>query len=138
MHARLPRAALGDGSVARRGVWGNSLTGAVPPELGKLTDLEELCAAPRRLRVGDGRTRRARSVCVWLRSSLSSNGFSGTLGSWVGSLAKLRKLYAPARAHSDAREHAGAQPPGTIARAPRAHTVRVRVCVPVSVVSRRA
>ncbi len=52
-------------------------------------------ASPRRLRVGDGRTRRARSVCVWLRSSLSSNRFSGTLGSWVGSLAKLLKLYAP-------------------------------------------
>ncbi len=95
MYARAPRAALGDDGVAPRLVYANSLTGAVPPELGKLTDLEDLCAAPRRLRIGDGRTRRARSVCGWLRSSLSSNRFSGTLGSWVGSLAKLSGLYAP-------------------------------------------
>ncbi len=109
----------------------NSLTGAVPPELGKLTDLEDLCAAPRRLRVGDGRTRRARSVCVWLRSELASNGFSGTLGSWVGSLAKLTRLYAPhARTLTPAPRVSGAP-----ARAPCAHTVRVCVCVSVCVVS---
>ena len=87
-------------------MYANSLTGAVPPELGKLTDLESLCAAPRRLRVGDGRTRRARSVCVWLRSELQSNGFSGTLGSWVGSLVKLTELYAP-HAHTGTRAVAG-------------------------------
>ncbi len=109
----------------------NSLTGAVPPELGKLTNLEELCAAPRRPRVGDGRTRRARSVCGWLRSWLSSNRFSGTLGSWVGSLAKLRKLYAPrARSPTRARMRAHATHGHNRTRAARAHSacVRARLC----------
>ncbi len=100
----------------------NSLTGAVPPELGTLTDLVSLCAAPRRLRVGDGRTRRARSVCVWLRSALSSNRFSGTLGSWVGSLAKLSYLCAPhARTVTRARD--------TRAQSHARHTRTVRACV---------
>ncbi len=109
----------------------NSLTGAVPPELGKLTDLEELCAAPRRLRIADGRTRRARSVCVWLRSWLSSNRFSGTLGSWVGSLPKLRILYAPhARTVTHARMRAGTTRGHNRTRAARALSacVRARLC----------
>ncbi len=107
----------------------NSLTGTVPPELGKLTDLEELCAAPRRLRVGDGRACRARIVCVWLRSELSSNRFSGTLGSWVGSLAKLRRLYVPACAHTDARARAGSRDKREQSHARRARTQCVCACV---------
>ncbi len=38
---------------------------------------------------------RARAV---LRSYLGSNGLTGTIGSWIGSLAKLTRLYARARA----------------------------------------
>jgi hypothetical protein len=38
---------------------------------------------------------RARAV---LRSYLSSNGLTGTIGGWIGSLAKLKLLYARARA----------------------------------------
>ena len=38
---------------------------------------------------------RARAV---LRSYLDSNGLTGTIGGWIGSLAKLTVLYARARA----------------------------------------
>jgi hypothetical protein len=38
---------------------------------------------------------RARAV---LRSNLGSNGLTGTIGGWIGSLAKLTGLYARARA----------------------------------------
>ena len=108
----------------------NSLTSAVPPELGKLTDLEDLCAAPRRLRVGDGRTRRARSVCMWLRSGLGPNRFSGTLGSWVGSLAKLTWLYAPhVQTLTPARVPACAAHGRSCTRAGHAHSVGACGCM---------
>ena len=76
---------------------GNNLSGTLPPELGKLTDLERLCARPPaaamrrgRPRIG-GRVAHARRV----RSELGSNGFGGAVGGWVSSLAKLTWLYAP-------------------------------------------
>ena len=78
-------------------MYGNKLSGTLPPELGKLTDLELLCARPPaaamrrgRPRIG-GRVAHARRV----RSELSSNGFGGAVGGWVSSLAKLTWLYAP-------------------------------------------
>ena len=80
-----------------RSVFGNKLSGTLPPELGKLTDLESLCARPPaaamrpgRPRIG-GRVAHARRV----RSELGSNGFGGAVGGWVSSLAKLTWLYAP-------------------------------------------
>jgi hypothetical protein len=85
---------------------GNKLSGALPAALGALTALELLCARPLGARregpARGGKARRGplrRSDAV-LRSELSSNGLTGTIGSWIGSLAKLKLLYArpsPAR-----------------------------------------
>ena len=82
-------------STARggRAVARNNLDGTLPAELGKLTDLETLCAALRRRRaaiggpVGAARLRAA-VVC----REFQHNKLSGTIGSWIGSLAKLTLL----------------------------------------------
>jgi hypothetical protein len=84
--------------------YGNKLSGALPAALGALTDHVALCARPPIPRGGEGPARprsaesvrsRARAV---LRSYLGYNGLTGTIGSWIGSLAKLTVLYARARA----------------------------------------
>ncbi len=78
----------------------NNLDGALPAELGKLTDLESLCAALRCRRAAHRRDRsapRSHAPAV-VRSDCSRNrhdgaeGFSGTVGSWIGSMAKLAYL----------------------------------------------
>jgi hypothetical protein len=77
----------------RRNMGVNGLDGTLPAELGKLTDLESLCAALRRRRaaiggpVGAALTRFA-VVCRYC----SDNKLSGTIGSWIGSMAKLTLL----------------------------------------------
>ena len=71
----------------------NNLDGTLPAELGKLTDLEALCAALRRRRAavaGTGR-RRAHAPAL-VRSQCSENKLSGTIGGWIGSMAKLTYL----------------------------------------------
>jgi hypothetical protein len=92
-------------SAVRSAAEGNKLSGTLPAALGTLTDLVALCARPPPIpRGGEGPARprsaesvrpRARAV---LRSNLLSNGLTGTIGSWIGSLAKLTGLYARARA----------------------------------------
>jgi hypothetical protein len=92
-------------SALRSAAFGNKLSGTLPAALGALTDLVELCArSPPIPRGGEGPARprsaesvrsRARAV---RRSYLDSNGFTGTIGSWIGSLAKLTYLYARALA----------------------------------------
>jgi hypothetical protein len=92
-------------SAFRSAADGNKLSGTLPAALGALTDLVVLCARPSAImRGGEGPARprsaesarsRARAV---LRSYLGSNGFTGTIGGWIGSLAKLTFLYARARA----------------------------------------
>jgi hypothetical protein len=102
----------------------NKLSGALPAALGALTDLVELCARTSAIpRGGDGPARprsaeavrsRARAV---LRSYLGWNGLTGTIGGWIGSLAKLTGLYARARACT------GGYPRGRRTRTPAAGTV---------------
>jgi hypothetical protein len=46
------------------------------------------------------------TIVRWLRSELWMNGFSGKLGSWVGSLVKLTLLYAPHAPGTQAQTHA--------------------------------
>ena len=75
-------------------MWENNLDGTLPAELGKLTDLEALCAALRRRRAAHRRDRsapRSHAPAV-VRSDCSENQLSGTIGSWIGSMAKLRWL----------------------------------------------
>ena len=73
----------------------NHLDGTLPAELGKLTDLEALCAAlRRRCRAAHRRDRsapRAHTLAVVSRQC-QQNKFSGTIGDWIGSLAKLAFL----------------------------------------------
>ena len=71
----------------------NHLDGTLPAELGKLTDLEDLCAALRRRRAAHRRDRSApRSRAAVVCSDCSRNKLSGTIGSWIGSMAKLTYL----------------------------------------------
>ncbi len=78
----------------------NHLDGTLPVELGKLTDLEHLCAALRHRRAAHRRIGRRRAHAPALvRSDCSENTFSGTIGGWIGSMAKLTWLYAPLCAH---------------------------------------
>ena len=78
-------------STARggRALGTNHLDGTLPAELGKLTDLEILCAALRRRRtaVADRSAPRLRGAAVC--SECGKNKLSGTIGSWIGSMAKL-------------------------------------------------
>ncbi len=69
------------------------MDGTLPAELGKLTDLETLCAALRRRRAAHRRDRSApRSRAAMMRSACGENKLSGTIGSWIGSMAKLTLL----------------------------------------------
>ena len=74
----------------------NNLDGTLPAELGKLTDLEDLCAdgsaplLPRKPIGGTGR-RRAYAAAVVCRYC-EQNKLSGTIGGWIGSMAKLTWL----------------------------------------------
>ncbi len=72
----------------------NNLDGTLPAELGKLTDLEQLCAALRRRAAAHRRDQsapRAHAPAV-VCSDCSENKLSGTIGSWIGSMAKLTWL----------------------------------------------
>ncbi len=73
----------------------NNLDGTLPAELGNLSDLEDLCAALRRRRTAHRRDRseppRAHAPAV-VRSDCGENKLSGTIGSWIGSMAKLTIL----------------------------------------------
>ncbi len=77
----------------RRNMGVNGLDGTLPAELGKLTDLESLCAALRRRRAAIGGP--VGAALMHLRrwcSQCNQNQFSGTIGSWIGSMAKLTSL----------------------------------------------
>ena len=77
----------------RRGMGTNNLDGTLPAELGKLTDLEALCAALLRRRAAIGGTGRRRAYAfAVVCSDCSYNKLSGTIGSWIGSIAKLAWL----------------------------------------------
>ncbi len=81
---------------AGRDVAANNLDGTLPAELGKLTDLEALCAALRRCcrRAAHRRDQsapRAHASAV-VRSDFRANKLSGTIGGWIGSMAKLTWL----------------------------------------------
>ena len=90
-------------SARGRSAWGNQLSGAVPAALGALTDLELLRARPLASggKARHGPLRRSVRSCARavLRSGLGSNRLTGTIGSWISSLAKLAYLYA-APAHT--------------------------------------
>ena len=74
-------------------MWANNLDGTLPAELGNLRDLERLCAALRRRRAAHRRDRSApRSRAAVMRSDCNTNLLSGTIGSWIGSMAKLTWL----------------------------------------------
>ena len=76
-----------------RALGGNGLGGKLPAELGKLTDLERLCAALRGCGAAIGGPRSAACLhAVVVRSDCSDNKFSGTSGSWIGSMSKLTYL----------------------------------------------
>ncbi len=73
----------------------NNLDGTLPAELGKLTDLEYLCAdgsapPPRSPSRRDRSAPRLRAAVV--RSNCGNNKLSGTIGGWIGSMAKLGTL----------------------------------------------
>ncbi len=76
-------------------MWVNNFDGTLPAELSKLTDLETLCAALRRCcRAAHRRDRsapRAYAPAV-VRSYCGENKLSGTIGGWIGSMAKLTFL----------------------------------------------
>jgi hypothetical protein len=82
---------------AGRGMGVNHLDGTLPAELSKLTDLEALCAALRRCcRAAHRRTGRRRAYThAVVRSDCERNKLSGTIGGWIGSMAKLTLLSAP-------------------------------------------
>ena len=73
----------------------NNLDGTLPAELGKLTDLEALCAALRRccraVHRRDRSAPRAHAPAV-VRSYCGWNKLSGTIGGWIGSMTKLTWL----------------------------------------------
>ena len=74
----------------------NHLDGTLPAELGKLTDLDELCAAgsaPPLLRSPSaGPVRRRAGALAVARRDCSGNKLSGTIGGWIGSMAKLKNM----------------------------------------------
>ncbi len=78
----------------------NALLGTLPAELGELTDLERLCGRLPTLGLGAQRcpgtlgiVARIAVVLCRVCSLLHSNVFSGTIGSWIGSMAKLTYLF---------------------------------------------
>ncbi len=75
-------------------MFGNGLDGTLPAELGKLTDLESLCAALRRRgRAASGRLLGTARLCTAVVCrQCHKNNLSGTIGSWIGSMAKLTFL----------------------------------------------
>ncbi len=68
----------------------NGLDGTLPAEIGKLTDLQTLCAAAARSHGGPVGAARLRAALVC--SKCEHNQFSGTIGGWIGSMAKLAYL----------------------------------------------
>ena len=96
---------------------GNKLSGTLPAALGALTDLVGLCARPPPRSHAAGKARRGRAPAesvrprarAALRSVLGSNGLTGTIGGWIGSLAKLTLLYARARAFTGGTPGGGAR-----------------------------
>ncbi len=88
-----PRGADAAPRSGGRSIWSNNLDGTLPAELGKLPDLERLCAAVAAAAqpIGGTGRRRAHAPAV-VRSECSENKLSGTIGSWIGSMAKLTKL----------------------------------------------
>jgi hypothetical protein len=72
-----------------RSTWGLGLHGTLPVEIGKLKDLEHLCAALRSL---GGPVGAARLRAAAMRSKYGQNKLSGTIVSWIGSMAKLTYL----------------------------------------------
>ncbi len=88
-HYGVPRSTARGG----RSLWDNQLDGSLPAELGKLTDLEDLCAALRRHRAAIGGPVSAARLCAAVVcSACNRNKLSGTIGSWIGSMAKLTLL----------------------------------------------
>ena len=88
-HYGVPRGTARGG----RKFWRNNLDGTLPAELGKLTDLEDLCAALRRRRAAiGGPVGAARLRAAVVRSDCGENKLSGTIGGWIGSIAKLSSL----------------------------------------------
>jgi hypothetical protein len=74
-------------------MYANKLDGTLPAELSKLADLEKLCAALSRRRAAHRRDRSApRSRAAVVCSACGENKLSGTIGSWIGSMAKLAYL----------------------------------------------
>ena len=79
----------------------NRLDGTLPAELGKLTDLEELCArrpcAAVAAQPSAGPVRRRAFTPLGCRDFSrnrrdGAEGLSGTIGGWIGSMAKLKIL----------------------------------------------
>jgi hypothetical protein len=108
MAGGVPKAASSNNSIGRTGraLGSNMLTGALPPELARLSHLVALCARPPAARwdvAAAPRPPATRNAA--LRSGLASNGFLGSLASWFGSLMKLTRLYAPVTAERAARGH---------------------------------
>jgi hypothetical protein len=112
-------------STARggRALVGNNLDGTLPAELGKLTDLEALCAAAAQP-LAD---RSAPRACAALVCSGCGNKLSGTIGGWIGGEASgvadewVRPIRTQrGRRRAETRGHAARQPaPRAAERQPR-------------------